>query len=70
MNNLVVTLSDVSSRDKFLSVLRMVNVDIIDVDGVNVTIPGDAENKLMAILSYPQAIQKGGYNYGRHHDNV
>ena len=54
MNNLVVTLSDVSSRDKFLSVLRMVNVDIIDVDGVNVTIPGDAENKLMAILSYPQ----------------
>lgn len=56
MNNLVVTLSDVSSRDKFLSVLRMVNVDIIDVDGVNVTIPGDAENKLMAILSYPQAI--------------
>lgn len=55
-NNLVVTLTDEISRDRFIDVLRRVNVDPIDVSGVKVTIPWDAENKLMAILSYPQTI--------------
>lgn len=69
-NNLVVTLTDELSRDRFIDVLRRVNVDPIDINGVKVTIPGDAENKLMAIMSYPQSIWERKYRYGWHHENL